>query len=91
MYNLNEDEPFSFEEEWKEKGQKYLPEWIGSVEASGSNGQVEQARCKGWVLPSPEHSHVVGTISEARDEVGSSWTQERVREIQVKGMQIIQE
>lgn len=64
---------------------------FGVSEASGSNGQAEQARSGGWALPSSEYSHTVGTISEARDEVGSSWTQERVREIQVKGMHIIQE
>ena len=51
---------------------------FGVSEASGSNGQAEQARSGGWALPSSEYSHTVGTISEARDEVGSSRSQERV-------------
>lgn len=51
---------------------------FGVSEASGSNGQAEQARSGGWALPSSEYSHTVGTISEARDEVGPR-TQERVR------------
>ncbi|KAG4930359.1 hypothetical protein AAZX31_17G130900 [Glycine max] len=78
LLNINEDELAGFEEQWKEKGQKYLPGWTASVEASGSNGQAEQARSGGWALPSSEYSHTVGTISEARDEVGSSRSQERV-------------
>ncbi|KAG5056867.1 hypothetical protein AAZX31_05G050900 [Glycine max] len=78
LHNINEDELAGFEEEWEEKGQKYLPGWTGSVEASGSNRQAVQARRGGWALPSSEHSHAVGTISEARDEVGPR-TQERVR------------
>ncbi|KAL5122621.1 Protein MICRORCHIDIA 1 [Glycine soja] len=79
LHNINEDELAGSEEEWKEKGQKYLLKWTESVEASDSNGQAEQARCEGWALPSSEHIHVVGTIFEARDEVGSSCTQERIR------------
>ncbi|TKY55387.1 Myeloid leukemia factor 1 [Spatholobus suberectus] len=79
LHNINEDELTGFEEEWKGKGQKYLPGWTGSIEAVRNNGQAEQARQGGWALPSSEHSHPVGTISEARDEVGSSRTQGRVR------------
>ena len=52
--------------------------FFGVSEASGSNRQAVQARRGGWALPSSEHSHAVGTISEARDEVGSSRSQERV-------------
>lgn len=51
---------------------------LGVSEASGSNGQAEQARRGGWALPSSEHSHQVTGISES-NEVGSSGEYKRVR------------
>ncbi|XP_057419680.1 uncharacterized protein LOC130713878 [Lotus japonicus] len=77
LHNLNEDELVGFEEEWKGKGQKYLPGWVGSIGADHS-GQAQQARQGGWMLPSPEHSHPGGS-TEARGKVGSSRSQERIR------------
>nr|XP_004515767.1 uncharacterized protein LOC101499362 isoform X1 [Cicer arietinum]XP_004515768.1 uncharacterized protein LOC101499362 isoform X1 [Cicer arietinum] len=70
LHNISEDELAGFEEEWKGKGQKYLPGWSGSIGASHS-GQAEQARQGGWLLPSSEHG-----MSEVR---GSSRVQERAR------------
>ncbi|KAK7346648.1 hypothetical protein VNO80_21171 [Phaseolus coccineus] len=78
LHNINEDGLSGFEEEWKVKGQNYLPGWTGSIEASGSNGQAEQGRRGGWALPSSEHSHPVLRISEA-NEVGSSGEHQRAR------------
>ncbi|CAJ1943502.1 unnamed protein product [Sphenostylis stenocarpa] len=75
LHNINEEELTGFEEEWKLKGQKYLPGWTGSIEASGSNGQAEPARRGGWALPS---SDPVVTLSET-NEVGSSREHERAR------------
>ncbi|XP_061348233.1 uncharacterized protein LOC133293659 [Gastrolobium bilobum] len=78
LHNINEDELAGFEEEWKGKGQKYLPGWTGSIGAS-RGGQTEQARQGGWALPSSEDTLPVRTTSEFRDKVGSSRTQERER------------
>ncbi|BAT75912.1 hornerin-like [Vigna umbellata] len=78
LHNINEEELTGFEEEWKKKGQNYMPGWTGSIEASGSNGQAEQARRGGWALPSSEHSHQVTGISES-NEVGSSGEYRRAR------------
>ena len=77
LHNINEDELAGFEEEWKGKGQKYLPGWSRTIEASHSR-QAEQAGQGGWLLPSSEHSHPLGT-SQVRGKVGSSRMQERVR------------
>ncbi|KAL2321633.1 hypothetical protein Fmac_026012 [Flemingia macrophylla] len=82
LHNINEDELSGFEEEWKGKGQKYLPGWrTGSIEARRNNGQAEQSRQEVLALPYLEHSHSVGTISEARNDIGSSSTPEGVRRI----------
>ncbi|KAK7330689.1 hypothetical protein VNO77_24887 [Canavalia gladiata] len=72
LHNINEDELSRFEEEWKGKGQSYLPGWSGNIEAGRHIGQAEQGRQGGWALPSSEYSHPVGAMS------GSSGSQERV-------------
>ncbi|KAJ1419147.1 Myeloid leukemia factor [Sesbania bispinosa] len=74
LHNIKEDELVDFEDEWKGKGQKNFPGWTGSIGASHS-GQAGQTSQGGWVLPSSEHSHHMGT-SEVRGKVGSSRTQE---------------
>ncbi|KAL1366820.1 hypothetical protein HN51_020879 [Arachis hypogaea] len=78
LHNLNEDELASFEDDWKQKGQKYLPEWTGNIGAL-DNQQTAQARQVGWALPSSELRHPARTMSEAQDRAGSSRTQERAR------------
>ncbi|MED6182728.1 hypothetical protein PIB30_031371 [Stylosanthes scabra] len=81
LHNLNEDELAGFEEEWKGKGQKYLPEWTGNIGAL-DNRQTAQARQGGWALPSTEHGYPAQTMTEAQDRAGSagsSRTQERAR------------
>ncbi|XP_027334968.1 uncharacterized protein LOC113849327 [Abrus precatorius] len=79
LRNINEDELTGSEEEWKGKGQKYMPGWSGSIEAGRNNGQAELARQGGWALLSTEYTHPVGTTSEVSDKVGSSHAQERPR------------
>ncbi|XP_020227188.1 uncharacterized protein LOC109808557 [Cajanus cajan] len=86
LHNINEDELAGFEEEWKGKGQRHLPGWAGSIEASHNNGQAEQSRQGVLALPSLEHNHPAGTISEARDDIGSSRTQGGVRRVSVPGV-----
>jgi hypothetical protein len=77
LHNINEEQLAGFEEEWKGKGQKYLPGWSGSIGASHS-GQAEHAGQGGWLLPSSEHSHPVG-MPEVRGKVSSSHAQERLK------------
>ncbi|CAL0312935.1 unnamed protein product [Lupinus luteus] len=78
LHNLNEDELSGFEEEWKGKGQQYLTGWSGNIGGSGG-GQIEQARPGIRSLPSLEYSYPGETMSDVRDKVGSSGTQERAR------------
>ncbi|XP_058764101.1 uncharacterized protein LOC131637524 isoform X1 [Vicia villosa] len=80
LHNIDEDELAGFEEEWKGKGQKYLPGWSGSIGSigAGHSRQAEHAGQGGFLLPSSEHSHPVGS-SQVRGEVGSSRAWERVR------------
>ncbi|MED6168207.1 hypothetical protein PIB30_009711 [Stylosanthes scabra] len=81
LHNLNEDELAGFEEEWKGKGQKYLPEWTGNIGAL-DNRQTAQARQGGWALPSTEHGYPAQTMTEAQDRAGSAGSsrmQERAR------------
>ncbi|XP_045792490.1 uncharacterized protein LOC123887254 [Trifolium pratense] len=77
LHNINEEELSGFEEEWKGKGQKYMPGWSGSIGASHS-GQAEHAGQGGWLLPSSEHSHPAGT-PEIRGKVSSSHAQGRLK------------
>ncbi|CAL0313395.1 unnamed protein product [Lupinus luteus] len=76
LHNLNEGELAGFEKEWKGKGQKYLTGWSGNIGASHV-GQAEQARHGVRALPCSEHRNPVGTISNARDKVGSSSSQDK--------------
>ncbi|KAE9597721.1 hypothetical protein Lal_00041430 [Lupinus albus] len=78
LHNLNEDELAGFEEEWNGKGQKYLTGWTGNIGAR-HGGQAEQARQGVRALPSSEPSYLLGTMSDVRDNVGSSRSQERAR------------
>lgn len=80
LHNLNEDELAGFEEEWKGKGQRYLPGsgWTGSTGAV-RNGQTEQPMQGGWALPSSEHSYPSQTMAEVQDAAASSRTQQRAR------------
>lgn len=77
LHNINEDQLAGFEEEWKGKGQKYLPGWSGSIGASHGE-QAGQAGQGGWLLPSLEHSHPV-RMSEVGGKVGSSRAEEKER------------
>lgn len=51
---------------------------LAGVLGANHSGQAEQAGQGGWLLPSSEHTHPVGT-SEVRSKVGSSRAQESAR------------
>ncbi|KAI5417385.1 hypothetical protein KIW84_042114 [Lathyrus oleraceus] len=89
LHNIDEDELAGFEEEWKGKGQKYLPGWSGSIGAGHSRqaGRAGQGGLllpssengqRGLLLPSSENSHPLGS-SQVRGNAGSSRARERVR------------